>query len=80
MNNLAEGYRATGRLDRALPLFEETLTLMRAKRGPDHPDTLACMNNLAGGYRERRRQAHSLVVEDVEAPQCQYFTFYHYFS
>ena len=51
MNNLAEGYKAAGKLDRALPLLEETLALTKAKLGPDHPDTLASMNNLADCYR-----------------------------
>ena len=47
MNNLAGGYRVAGKLDLALPLFEETLKRRRAKLGPDHPDTLESMNNLA---------------------------------
>jgi tetratricopeptide (TPR) repeat protein len=51
MNNLALGYRDAGQLDKALPLYEETLKLMKAKLGPDHPDTLTSMNNLALGYR-----------------------------
>ena len=50
MNNLATGYLTAGKLDKALPLFEETLALQKAKLGPDHPDTLLSMNNLAGGY------------------------------
>jgi hypothetical protein len=36
-----------GKLDLALPLQEEALKLMKARLGPDHPDTLACMHNLA---------------------------------
>ena len=51
MNNLAMGYQAAGKLDKALPLFEETLALMKSKLGPDHPDTLTSMNNLAGATR-----------------------------
>ena len=43
MNNLALGYQAAGKLDKALPLYEETLTLRKSKLGPDHPDTLASM-------------------------------------
>ena len=39
-----------GQNDRALKLFEETLALRKAKLGPDHPDTLASMNNLASSY------------------------------
>ena len=40
MSNLAGAYQAAGKLDLALPLFEETLKLRKAKLGPDHPDTL----------------------------------------
>ena len=36
------------------PLSEETLALMKSKLGPDHPDTLASMNNLAVGYQADR--------------------------
>ena len=46
MNNLARGYRPPEARP-ALPLFEETLALRKAKLGPDHPDTLISMNNLA---------------------------------
>ena len=41
MNNLADQLRALGRHAEALKLREETLTLMKAKLGPDHPDTLS---------------------------------------
>ena len=34
----------------ALTLREETLALQKAKLGPDHPDTLSSMNNLAISY------------------------------
>jgi len=36
----------------ALPLFEETLKIRKAKLGPDHPDTLVSMNNLAQAYKD----------------------------
>ncbi len=55
MNNLASGYQAAGKLDKALPLFEETLALRKSKLGPDHPDTLASMNNLAAAYWSMKR-------------------------
>ena len=42
-------YRAAGRLDLALPLYEQTLAMRKSKLGPDHPDTLAGMNNLGRG-------------------------------
>ena len=44
-------YQDAGKLDLALPLFEETLKLGKAKLGPEHPDTLASMNNLARRIR-----------------------------
>jgi tetratricopeptide (TPR) repeat protein len=34
-----------------VPLFEETLKLRKARLGPEHPDTLKTMGNLAGAYR-----------------------------
>jgi len=52
MNNLAAAYWGAGKLDLALPLFEETLKLMKAKLGPDHPTTLTSMNNLASAYKD----------------------------
>jgi len=51
MNNLALGYKEVGKLDLAVPLYEETLKLMKSKLGPDHPDTLTSMSNLAAGYQ-----------------------------
>ena len=54
MNNLATSYDALGRYAEALKLHEETLALRKAKLGPDHPDTLASMNNLANSYGQPR--------------------------
>jgi serine/threonine protein kinase len=51
MGHLAEGYRAAGKLDLALPLFEETLKLRKTKLGPDHLHTISSVGNLAAGYR-----------------------------
>src|SRR5262249_13276993 len=60
MKNLARGYGDTGRLDMALPLWEEILKLLKAKLGPDHPDTLRCMNNLAAAYWKMKRLDQSI--------------------
>ena len=60
MNSLAEGYRKVGNMDRALPLWEETLKLRAAKLGTDHPDTLISMNNLAGGYQQAGKMDRAL--------------------
>jgi eukaryotic-like serine/threonine-protein kinase len=51
MGNLALAYQAAGKLDLALPLFEETLKLCKAKPGLDHRSMLLNMNNLAGAYQ-----------------------------
>jgi tetratricopeptide (TPR) repeat protein len=50
MMTLAISYADAGRAQEALKLFEETLQLRKAKLGPDHPDTLLSMNNLANSY------------------------------
>ena len=56
MNDLARGYLEAGNVDLALPLFEETLTLCKAKPGgADHFETFRTMNNLACAYRSAGR-------------------------
>ena len=57
MNNLAWGYQAAGKFDLALPLFEEVLVPIKAKFGPDHPNTLKVMNSLGRIYIEVGRTA-----------------------
>jgi hypothetical protein len=61
-------YRVAGRLKEALALLEEALKLKRAKLGPDHPDTLMGMNNLAGTFlaAERWREAESILRRCLE--------------
>lgn len=52
----------------ALRLTEEVVALRKSKLGPDHPDTLTLMHNLAIWYSEagRRAEALSLMEEVVE--------------
>ena len=47
MNNLATIYSGLGRHAEALKLLEETLALLKVKLGPNHPDTLMSMYNIA---------------------------------
>ncbi len=47
MNNLASAYQAVGKLDLALPLFEQALDKRKTKLGPNHPDTQKSLRNLA---------------------------------
>ncbi len=60
MNNLANSYKDLGRYAEALKLYEETLALLKAKLGPDHPDTLGSMDNLADSYADLGRPADAL--------------------
>ena len=54
-NNLAATYRASGRLDKAIALYEQTLDDVARILGPDHPSTLTSRFNLAGAYRDAGR-------------------------
>jgi tetratricopeptide (TPR) repeat protein len=55
MSDLAGAYEHAGKLDLALPLYEESLRLGKAKLGRNHPDTFIGMGNLAGAYHEAGR-------------------------
>ncbi len=62
MRNLANSYIAANRLKEALELDEETVRLLKAKLGPNDPETLASMNNLANSYSTVRRYKEALQV------------------
>ena len=55
LNNLAKAYQEAGRLQEAIPLFEQTLADFERLRGADHPDTLIAQNNLADAYQSAGR-------------------------
>jgi tetratricopeptide (TPR) repeat protein len=66
MHRLASAYHATGRLDKALPLYQEALTLCKTKLGADHPVTLATMHDLAAGYQAAGQPGKALpLLEDT---------------
>ena len=50
MNNLAEAYRLSERVDEALPLFEEAQKRV-SESDPKHPFALLSLSNLAEVYR-----------------------------
>ncbi len=52
---MALAYSDSGRLDLAIPLFEQTLASRAAKLGADHLDTLASRNDLAVAYKTSGR-------------------------
>ena len=54
-NNLASTYWDAGRLDKAIPLYEQTLEDSIRVLGTDHPSTLTSRLNLAGAYQAAGR-------------------------
>ena len=59
-NNLAAAYRAAGRLDEAIPLYERALTDFERVRGENHPLTLASRNSLALAYQDAGRRDEAI--------------------
>ena len=53
-----------GRRDEALKLMEEVLTLRRKVLGPEHPETLEAMSNLANSYGEAGRRDEALKLRE----------------
>ena len=52
-NNLADLHRAQGNYADAAPLFQRSLEIQEMALGPDHPDVVANLNNLAVLARRR---------------------------
>jgi len=61
-NNLAGTYRASGRLDKAITLYEQTLEDSIRVLGTDHPGTLTSRLNLAGAYRSAGRLDEAITL------------------
>ena len=59
-NNLARAYRAAGRLNEAISLFEAILLDRERVLGRDHPETLSSRNNLARTYRSAGRLSEAI--------------------
>src|SRR5262249_20655600 len=49
---LGNSLRGLGYTEKATALFTKARATFSARLGPDHPDTLATMNDLAGAYRD----------------------------
>jgi hypothetical protein len=58
--NLAAGYLAVKRPERAIPLYEAVLTKQKEQLGSDDPRTLATLGNLADAYRGNGRPADAV--------------------
>ncbi len=72
MSNLALLYWSRGQHFKAEPLWKQSLDGFRARRGPDHPDTLIVMQDLAvlyesGGRFDEAEPLFKLVLETLQA-------------
>ena len=61
-DTLGEGYHYLGEQARAIKEFERAVELRKKALGPDHPDTLHSMNNLAHGYQYASRVAEAIAL------------------
>ena len=61
-NSLAGAYRPSGRLDKAIALYEQTLEDSIRGLGTDHPSTLTSRFNLAGAYRASGRLEEAITL------------------
>ena len=63
-NTLGESYWYLGESDLAVRQHERALALQRRVLGPDHPDTLVSLNNLALAYYEAGRVDEALPLHE----------------
>ena len=63
-NNLAGAYQTAGRLDEAIPLYEQNLEDRTRILGPHHPDTLTARNNLAYAYHDAGRLNEAIPLHE----------------
>ena len=66
-NNLAGAYESAGRLDEAIPLYEQVAADSARVLGDNHPHTLASRNNLAGAYESAGRLGEAILLYEQVA-------------
>ena len=64
-NSLAAAYLAAGRVDEAIPLFEQILAVRQRMLGPDDSETLISQNNLASAYQDAGRTAEAIRLYEL---------------
>ena len=64
-NSLAAAYLAAGRVDEAIPLFEQILAVRQRMLGPDDSETLISQNNLASAYQDAGRIAEAIRLYEL---------------
>jgi serine/threonine protein kinase/dihydrodipicolinate synthase/N-acetylneuraminate lyase len=62
---LGSTYHALGLFREAIPLQEKVRDYIRATAGPEHPDTLKAMGNLANSYADGRRDEALKLREEL---------------
>ena len=62
-SSLAGSYRASGRLDKAIPLYEQNLEDSIRVLGPDHRSTLTARDHLADTYWEAGRLDEAITLK-----------------
>jgi RNA polymerase sigma factor (sigma-70 family) len=64
-NSLAAAYLAAGRVDEAIPLFEQILAVRQRTLGLDDSETLVSQNNLASAYQDAGRIAEAIRLYEL---------------
>ena len=64
-NSLAAAYLAAGRVDEAIPLFEQILGVRQRTLGHDDSETLVSQNNLASAYQDAGRIAEAIRLYEL---------------
>ena len=64
-NSLAAAYLAAGRVDEAIPLFEQILAVRQRVLGSDDSETLVSQNNLASAYQDAGRTAEAIRLYEL---------------
>jgi len=67
-DTLGSTYWQLGELARAISQFEQCRQLLRGKLGPDHPETLLTMNNLALAYYSAGRLQDAIALGEEALP------------
>ena len=64
-NSLAAAYLAAGRVDEAIPLFEQILAVRQRTLGLGDSETLVSQNNLASAYQDAGRIAEAIRLYEL---------------
>jgi serine/threonine protein kinase/Tfp pilus assembly protein PilF len=61
---IGDAYRGVGNPRTAIEHLQQSLTLRRGQLGPDHPDTLTCMNDLAIAYLDAGQLQRAVTLHE----------------